>query len=210
MASEVEQPPVEAAPESNDVAPSPAGEDFPMKHPLQHAWTLWYLESDRNKLWEEMQNIVTTFETVEDFWSLFNHIKQPAELKSGNDYSLFKEGIRPMWEDEANKKGGRWVIMLGRNQKDELNKLWLDTVMCLIGEAFDNSDEVCGAVVNVRNKGDKISLWTANGHNAAACKEIGAKLKERLGFSPKVSITYHMHNDTMVKTGSQTKPTYQL
>lgn len=103
-----------------------------------------------------MQNIVSTFDTVEDFWSLYNHIKQPAEIKSGNDYSLFKEGIRPMWEDDFNKAGGRWVLMIGRNQKEELNKLWLDTVLCLIGEAFDHTDEVCGAVVNVRNKGDKI------------------------------------------------------
>lgn len=65
-----------------------------IKHPLQHSWTLWYLESDRTKKWEETQNIVTTFDTVEDFWSLFNHIKQPAEIKVGNDYSLFKAGIR--------------------------------------------------------------------------------------------------------------------
>lgn len=29
-------------------------------------------------------------------------------------------------------------------------------LLCLIGEAFENSDEVCGAVVNIRGKGDKI------------------------------------------------------
>lgn len=48
------------------------------------------------------------------------------------------------------------MLTLARNQKDEVNKLWLDTVLCLIGEAFDHSDEICGAVVNVRTKGDKI------------------------------------------------------
>lgn len=26
----------------------------------------------------------------------------------------------------------------------------------MIGEAFENSDDVCGAVVNIRGKGDKI------------------------------------------------------
>jgi translation initiation factor 4E len=65
-----------------------------MKHPLQYRWTLWYLEMDKNKTWEEMQMEVTSFETVEDFWSLFNHIKNPSEIKVQNDYSLFKEGIR--------------------------------------------------------------------------------------------------------------------
>jgi len=35
--------------------------------------------------------------------------------------------------------------------------------MCLIGEAFgDSSDEVCGAVVNIRGKGNKIAIWTGN------------------------------------------------
>lgn len=29
-------------------------------------------------------------------------------------------------------------------------------ILCLIGEAFENSDDVCGAVVNIRSKGDKI------------------------------------------------------
>lgn len=29
-------------------------------------------------------------------------------------------------------------------------------ILCLVGEGFENSDQVCGAVVNIRNKGDKI------------------------------------------------------
>ena len=35
--------------------------------------------------------------------------------------------------------------------------------MCLIGEGFaESSDEVCGAVVQIRGKGDKIAVWTGN------------------------------------------------
>ena len=34
-----------------------------------------------------------------------------------------------MWEDEANKKGGRWVITLNRQQRrTDLDNLWLDVV----------------------------------------------------------------------------------
>lgn len=98
-----------------------------VKHPLQHSWTLWYYEPDRNKTWEDNQNQVSTFTTVEDFWSLFTHIKQPSEVKIGSDYSLFKENIRPMWEDKANKNGGRWMITLSRNQRVELDRYWIDT-----------------------------------------------------------------------------------
>ena len=36
-------------------------------------------------------------------------------------------------------------------------------LMCLIGEGFDlSSDEVCGAVVQNRSKGDKIAIWTGD------------------------------------------------
>jgi len=68
--------------------------EVPFKHPLENTWTLWYLENDRNKSWEEMQNEITSFDMVEDFWSLYNHIKPPSELKIGSDYSLFKKGIQ--------------------------------------------------------------------------------------------------------------------
>ena len=35
--------------------------------------------------------------------------------------------------------------------------------MCLVGEGFEeSSDEVCGAVVQIRPKADKIAIWTAN------------------------------------------------
>ena len=38
----------------------------------------------------------------------------------------------------------------------------------MIGEQFDHGDEICGAVVNVRGKQEKISIWTKNATNEAA------------------------------------------
>lgn len=44
----------------------------------------------------------------------------------------------------------------------------------MIGEQFDSGEEICGAVVNVRAKQEKISIWTKNGLNEASqvCIEI--------------------------------------
>lgn len=69
-----------------------------------------------------------------------------------------------MWEEPKNVNGGRWVLSLNKNDRfRDLNNLWLELLLCLIGEGFgDNSDMVCGGVVNVRPKGDKISLWTTD------------------------------------------------
>lgn len=107
----------------NDIAP-----EVLIKHPLQNEWTLWYLEMDRSRTWEEMQNEITSFNTVEDFWSIYNHIKLASEIKVGNDYSIFKKNIRPMWEDDANKRGGRWVITFHNKKRNELDNVWLDVV----------------------------------------------------------------------------------
>ena len=41
-------------------------------------------------------------------------------------------------------------------------------LLAMIGEQFDHGDEICGAVVNVRSRQEKISIWTKNASNEAA------------------------------------------
>uniref|UniRef100_A0A8C5PD12 Eukaryotic translation initiation factor 4E n=1 Tax=Leptobrachium leishanense TaxID=445787 RepID=A0A8C5PD12_9ANUR len=138
---------------------------------------------------------------------LYNHIQLSSNLMSGCDYSLFKDGVEPMWEDEKNKRGGRWLITLNKQQRrNDLDRFWLETLMCLIGESFDEySEDVCGAVVNVRAKGDKIAIWTTECENKDAVTHIGRVYKERLGLPPKVVLGYQSHADTATKSGSTTK-----
>lgn len=40
--------------------------------------------------------------------------------------------------------------------------------MALIGEQFDEADEICGVVASVRQRQDKLALWTKNAANEAA------------------------------------------
>ncbi|XP_011303715.1 eukaryotic translation initiation factor 4E-1A isoform X2 [Fopius arisanus] len=191
-------------------------EEYPpellIKHPLQNTWTFWYYAPDRQKTWEESQRQISSFDTVEDFWALYNHIIFASELKQGCDYSMFKKGIRPMWEDDANKQGGRWLMHLEKKQRScDLDRLWLEILLCMIGEAFDDySDDVCGAVVNIRTKGDKLAAWTADATKSQSVMEIGRKLKDRLGINQRQTIGYQVHKDTMEKAGSITKNTYQV
>ncbi|KAK9888400.1 hypothetical protein WA026_000651 [Henosepilachna vigintioctopunctata] len=185
--------------------------DYTIKHPLQCAWTMWYFENDRSQNWEDNVREIASFQTIEDFWALYNHIKPASELKQGNDYSLFKTGIKPMWEDPANKRGGRWLLSLEKKQRNqELDRCWLDAILCLVGDAFENSVEVCGAVVNIRGKGDKIAVWTADANNGPAILEIGKKLKERLHLPGRMQLGYQIHHDLMAKNSSVTKNCYTL
>ena len=114
-----------------------------------------------------------------------------------------------MWEDTANKQGGRWMITLNKSSTTDLDNLWLDVLLCLISEAIDNSDQICGAVVNIRAKNNKISIWTANGSNEAAEMEFGYKLRDVLRLQSQ-NLLYQLHNDAMIKQGSTFKSTLSL
>ncbi|WAQ96153.1 IF4E-like protein [Mya arenaria] len=85
------------------------------------------------------------------------------------------DGIQPMWEDANNKNGGRWLVNLNKNQRQtELDNFWLETLLCLIGEAFEDlSDDICGATINIRGKGDKLGLWTHDARRGDATVKIG-------------------------------------
>ncbi|XP_067085392.1 eukaryotic translation initiation factor 4E-1B [Osmerus mordax] len=178
-----------------------------VKHPLQNRWALWFYKNDKSKMWQDNLRLITKFDTVEDFWSLYNNIQLASKLSSGCDYSMFKDGIVPMWEDRSNKCGGRWLITLSKQQRHtELDRFWLDTLLCLIGEGFGTfSRDVCGAVINVRAKGDKIAIWTTNTENGDAVTYIGRKYKEGLSLPAKLVIGYQAHADTATKSNSITK-----
>ena len=55
---------------------------------------------------------IADFDNVNDFWKIFQHMKKPEHLKNGIEFQLFKYNIKPLWEDESNKKGGRISIKL--------------------------------------------------------------------------------------------------
>jgi len=192
--------------EVNELAAS-MEQELTIKHPLQHAWTLWYYRNDRTKSWEENLREVVTFDTVEDFWSVHNHIELSSRLVAGCDYSVFKAGIKPMWEDKANMNGGRWLINLDKKHRMNcLDNFWLEILLCLIGESFgEDGNIVNGAVVSVRNRGDKIGIWLGNAKMASSIMHVGKELKGRLGLTTTITLGFEAHEDTMHKSGSTAK-----
>jgi len=180
------------------------------RHQLQMGWKFWYFENSKDRAWEDCLKVVSPFETVEDFWSIYNNIKSASDLRTGCSYFVFKDGIKPMWEDPGNRKGGRWLVNFDKRQRHNLDNYWLEVLLCLIGEAFeDDGDEICGAVVDCRMKQDKISIWTADCTHKDAIWKIGQKIKERLSLY-NGAMTYESHEATASKTGSMVKPMLTL
>jgi len=182
-----------------------------VKHVLQNSWKFWYFENSKDKSWEDCLRVVSPFQTVEDFWSVYNHIKSASEIRVGGSYFVFKDGIKPAWEDERNCKGGRWLMAFNKQNRQHLDSYWLEVLLCLIGEAFDDDgDDVCGAVVDIRPKQDRISIWTGDWKNKDRVYAIGRKIKERLQLQGVTQMSYEAHESTAVKSGSFAKTLYVL
>ena len=55
--------------------------------------------------------------------------------------------------------------------------------MALVGEDLDEGDEICGAVVSLRSKVDRIQLWTRSKEDVEKINGIGRKLVKLLDVS---------------------------
>lgn len=117
-----------------------------------------------------------------------------------------------MWEDPANKQGGKWVLTLDRRMRHQvLDDCWREILMAMIGESLgDHGDIVNGAVVNIRNGRDKVSLWLATANNETSILAIGNALKVKLGLDNSIPLCFEAHEDTQVKTGSTAKSRYTI
>ncbi|PPQ64406.1 hypothetical protein CVT26_002112 [Gymnopilus dilepis] len=188
--------------------------NFNVKHPLYSPWTLWFdspATKGRNlpqtpvsafpqtpipqtpgvaaaQGWMEDIKRVISFDSVEEFWGLYNNIIPPSQLPQKANYYLFKEGIIPAWEDEANKNGGKWSIQLPKDKnRGNVDKMWLYTMLAAIGEMFDPSPSladgshdaslITGVIVSTRPQFYRLSIWT---RLAPTGSDEDAMLRERI------------------------------
>lgn len=126
--------------------------------------------------------VIGEFNTVEAFCRYFNWLKPPSKLEKNSNYHLFKSGIKPMWEDPANANGGKWVLTM-KNNPELLDRCWSWLAMALVGEELEDGDEICGAVVSLRTKVDRIQLWTRSKDDVEKLNSIGKKMVKLLDVS---------------------------
>ena len=94
--------------------------------PLEHTWVFWYDDKLPYEMtlsnYEDSVKSLGKFASVqvwlfihlkisiyEDFWRYWNNLEKTPQFPDGTSLKLFKEGIKPMWEDPANENGGKWV-----------------------------------------------------------------------------------------------------
>jgi len=166
-------------------------------HPLRYPWTLWFMHrapGEKITDYEAAIKNIGTFATIEEFWALYSHLRRPNELPNVSDYHLFKEGIRPVWEDDSNKEGGKWMIRL---KKGLASRYWEALIIAIVSEQFDIGREVCGAVLSMRHSEDILSLWNRTAANSKNNLRIRDTIKRILNLPAETVMEYKAHNDSI-------------
>ena len=140
------------------------------KTKLENKFSFWYRISediiqyqtpkqalDKN-IYESQVKKIHEFDSVEGFWEIFQHLRKPDSCKPGIEFMMFKEPIKPMWEDENNKNGGRMSIKL---RKDYTTIIWEEMIFALIGGILpkEMKEEINGIVVTSRKEFNTLQIW---------------------------------------------------
>ncbi|KAG0298230.1 Eukaryotic translation initiation factor 4E type 2 [Dissophora globulifera] len=171
-------------------------------HPLHFNWVFWFMHrAPGSKIlnYESSMKKIATFGSVEDFWAVYSHLRRPHELPHVSDYHLFKQGVRPVWEDAANIHGGKWIVRL---KKGLASRYWENLVMAVIGDQFDVGSEICGLVLSIRGAEDILSIWNQSAHEGRINLKIRDTMKRVLNLPADTIMEYKTHNDALKDNSS--------
>ncbi|KAH8126133.1 translation initiation factor eIF 4e-like domain-containing protein [Trichoderma asperelloides] len=194
-AKPVARPPNMAPISETKVSEPPAGAT--QIHMLKDAWSFWYRPPiSKAHGFIEYENTlhgIATVRSAEEFWQIYSHLKRPSSLPVVSDYHLFKKDIRPIWEDEVNRKGGKWVVRLKKGVAD---RYWEDLLLSLVGDQFgDAGEDVCGAVLSMRNGEDILSIWTRT--DGGRVLKIRETMKQVLNFPANTRLEFKSHDSSI-------------
>ena len=170
---------------------------------LHDTWTIWYDKPNlevKTENWDQFLIEISSFNTLENFWSLVNNLNRLSDIGVNGSYHFFKKGIQPKWEDVENVDGGKWVFTMNLEHSIDINMLWEKTVSFLIGGGFGLKQNIMinGIVGSIKKGQVKFALWTKCSNNKRIQLSLGEKwklffLKQKLNKS--FILEYHEHKN---------------
>lgn len=147
------------------------------EHKLLYNWTLYYHIDSQSDNYVSSYKKATSFDTCEGWARVFNNVPDAGVLTSSNceihcenqkviAYSIFKDDIKPLWEDKRNESGCEWGCRQELNT-DYVTEVWRHLVASMVCGELD----ILGArVVNkntVTRNITKIEVWLGEEHDPA-------------------------------------------
>ena len=136
--------------------------------------------------YESQVKKIAEFDTIEEFWGIFQHLRKPDSCRPGIEYFMFKEPIKPMWEDENNKNGGRFSIKL---KQGYTTIIWEEMIFALIGGILpkEMKDEINGIVVTSRKEFNTLQIWFKT-YEPNIIKDLEECIRDLLVIPPEVNL----------------------
>lgn len=191
--------------------------------PLRFTWVIWeqiMQSSDKAGAYSDATHKVASFSTVQSFWKLWNHMPQPSELLEQkrmvreqpdglhviDAVMIFRDGVRPMWEDTLNANGGHFQFQLkpstGGGQVDEY---WNNLVLGMIGATIEPANMITGIRLVDKLSGPRaanvirLEVWFTNYDDTAAVQALkknvekcmATRLDGTVGTPPKCETKAH-------------------
>lgn len=114
--------------------------------------------------WLDRVKSVGLVDSVEGFWGVYDCVLLPSQLPPNASYYFFRKHIAPMWEHEANRRGGKWVINFTAGSPQvappapggeesavpmaPVDIAWQKVCLACIGELLPGpEEEICGVTV---------------------------------------------------------------
>mmetsp|Transcript_23724 Transcript_23724/g.37768 ORF Transcript_23724/g.37768 Transcript_23724/m.37768 type:complete len:227 (-) Transcript_23724:146-826(-) len=191
--------------------------------PLRYPWAIWeqiMQSTDKGANYADATHKVAQFTTVQEFWKLWNHMPQPSELLEQkrmvreqpdglhviDAIMIFREDIRPEWEDKMNATGGHFQFQLkpqiGGGQVDEY---WNNLVLGMIGATIEPANMITGVRLVDKLSGPRaanvirLEIWFSNFDDTAAVQTLkrniekcmATRLDGSIGQAPKCETKSH-------------------
>ena len=103
--------------------------------PLKYAWNFYHDKASGNSS-VTYENRLTLLQsdiiTIKPFWQVLNSFPFDA-LKLKDSVHFFKRGVKPVWEDPRNIKGGSWTFRVAKGKAEDFFK---QILFMGIGEQF--------------------------------------------------------------------------
>jgi translation initiation factor 4E len=142
-----------------------------LKRTLRHKWSLMLTPA---KPVEEKATAADYMSELNEF-ALVNSVPEFCEawnrchLEGRKPYSkivVFKKGIKPVWEDPDNKKGGRFVIR-GATMEETLSMFIVIVTRLMTGRLQSDYNDLCGAVLQAKGSDQLwIQVWNKDAGDA--------------------------------------------
>ncbi len=128
---------------------------------LYDKWTLWgHLPHDTNWTFESYIRILT-FNTVEEIIMLLETL--PNEVITNCMLFIMRDGIKPMWEDPKNVKGGCFSYKI--NNKNVVS-IWKNLSYSLVGESLTDQvnarPAINGITISPKKNFCIVKIWFSN------------------------------------------------